>query len=245
VHVLGETGSTNADVRAAAAAGARPAYVVVADHQKAGRGRMDRTWETPAGAALTFSVLLRPEGVPDARWGWLPLLAGVAVAEAVRKVTAVDVRLKWPNDVLAPDGRKLAGILVERVETPDGPAAVVGIGLNVSTDADELPVLTATSLALAGAPAEALDRPRLLGACLEALATRFLAWHAAGGGAAACGLAEAYGALCATLGAEVAVTLGGSVVAGRAVTVDDDGALRLVTPAGPAAVAAGDVTHLR
>lgn len=245
LHVVGETGSTNADVKAAAQAGARPAYVVVAEHQKAGRGRLGRSWETVPGAALTFSALVRPEGTPDARWGWLPLLTGVAVAEAVRSATGLDARLKWPNDVLAPDGRKLAGILVERVDTPDGPAAVVGIGLNVSTTEAELPVPSATSLALAGVEPAALDRAALLAACLRALGTRFLAWHAAGGNAGACGLAAAYGALCATLGAEVTVTLGESVLAGRAVSVDEDGALRLATPTGPATVAAGDVTHLR
>ena len=89
------------------------------------------------GASLTFSVLLRPATVPPGRRGWLPLLAGVAVVSAVRAVAGVDAVLKWPNDVLAGD-RKLAGILAE--QAPDGSAVVIGIGLNVATPAEALPV---------------------------------------------------------------------------------------------------------
>ena len=99
--------------------------MLVAEEQTAGRGRLGRTWTSVPGAALTFSVLLRPATVPPARRGWLPLLAGVAVASAVRSVTGaggrrrcrVDAVLKWPNDVLVGD-RKLAGILAE--QSPDG-----------------------------------------------------------------------------------------------------------------------------
>jgi BirA family biotin operon repressor/biotin-[acetyl-CoA-carboxylase] ligase len=246
--LLAGTGSTNADVRAAAAAGARPGSLVVAEHQSAGRGRLDRTWTSPPGAGLTFSVLVRPEGTPAARWGWLPLLTGLAVAEAARGA-GVDARVKWPNDVLAPDPgdgawRKLAGILVERVDTPDGPAAVVGIGLNVTTAPADLPVPTATSLALAGATD--LDRPRLLGAVLGALARWFEAWHAAGGDAEACGLAAAYRAASATIGQEVAVALGADPpTTGVATGIDADGSLQLRTATGPRSVAAGDVSHLR
>ena len=120
--------------------GAGEGLVVVAEHQTAGRGRLDRTWETPARAALTFSVLLRP-GSPPADWPWLPLLTGYAVARALREAGVPTPALKWPNDVLV-DDRKVAGILVERVETPTGPAAVVGIGLNVAPTAEELPVAT-------------------------------------------------------------------------------------------------------
>ena len=95
------TGSTNADLLARAAAGEPEGAVLAAEHQSAGRGRLGRTWTSPPRAALTFSVLLRPSSVPRARLGWLPLLAGVAVAAAVRAVAAVDAQLKWPNDVLA------------------------------------------------------------------------------------------------------------------------------------------------
>ena len=109
-------------------------------------------WVSPARSALTVSFLLVPAaGVPPERWGWLPLATGLAAAAAVRRSVGVQVGLKWPNDVLAEDGRKLGGILLERVERDSTPAAVIGIGLNCTQSQDELPVPEATSLALAGA----------------------------------------------------------------------------------------------
>ena len=145
VEVLASSPSTNAVVAERARAGAPDGLVVVADHQTAGRGRLDRTWETPPGTAVTFSMLLRPQS-PTRAWPWLPLLAGYAVDKAL-KARGLDAGVKWPNDVLIGD-KKVAGILVERVDTPDGPAAVVGIGVNTGLTADELPVPTATSLAI-------------------------------------------------------------------------------------------------
>lgn len=130
-----QTGSTNADLLEAARAGAAEGLVLVAEEQTAGRGRLGRTWSAPAGAALTFSVLLRPAGVPPTRLGWLPLLTGVAVAAAVRAETGVPASLKWPNDVLVGE-RKLAGILAEA----HSDAVVVGVGLNVTLSRAELPV---------------------------------------------------------------------------------------------------------
>jgi BirA family biotin operon repressor/biotin-[acetyl-CoA-carboxylase] ligase len=235
--VLAETGSTNADVRAAALAGrAGPGYVVIAERQSAGRGRLDRTWTAAPGEGLTFSALMRPEHVPAERWAWLPLLAGVAVSDAVR-----GLRLKWPNDVLDAAGGKVAGILVERVDAPSGPMAVVGIGINVS-GAPEIP--GASSLARAGA--DDVNRVTVLAAVLTALANRFLAWHAQGGDAEASGLAAAYRAVSATLGAEVRVDLpGGQVLTGRAEAIGSDGTLVVAAATGLVRVAAGDVTHVR
>ncbi len=126
VRVVAETGSTNADLLAAAGAGTGEGTVLVAEAQTAGRGRLDRRWASPPRAGLTLSVLLRPGGVPAALLGWLPLLAGVAAAAAVRRVTTVAAVLKWPNDVLVGDA-KLGGILAERT----GTAVVIGIGINV------------------------------------------------------------------------------------------------------------------
>src|SRR5215469_17975770 len=123
VEVRERTGSTNADVAAAARAGTPEGLVVVAEQQTAGRGRLDRRWESPPRAGLAFSVLLRP-AVPASRLGWLPLLAGVALVEAVRRQAEVDAVLKWPNDLLV-DERKCAGILAEAVPEP-APAAVLG-----------------------------------------------------------------------------------------------------------------------
>ena len=142
------TGSTNADVAAVARAGAPEGTVHVTSHQTAGRGRLDREWVAPPGSGLAASVLLRPVEVPLDRWGWIPLLVGVALADAVAEL-GVQPALKWPNDIEV-DGKKLAGILVEAVTTPDGAAAVIGVGLNVSMTAAQLPIPAATSLALEG-----------------------------------------------------------------------------------------------
>jgi BirA family transcriptional regulator, biotin operon repressor / biotin---[acetyl-CoA-carboxylase] ligase len=238
VDVVDQTASTNADLLADPAAVDRTA--LAAEHQVAGRGRFDRTWTSPPRAGLTFSVLLRPT-VPVHQWGWLPLLAGLALQEAVVATSGVDAVLKWPNDLLArPGDGKLAGILAQ---TGDG-SVVVGIGLNVDTTAAELPTDTATSLVLCGA--SAVDRTELLAAILGRIDARAARWVDAGGDAAAAGIDAAYRAACATLGRAVLVTLGdGSVVEGRATDVDAGGRLVVRTGDGPRTVAAGDVEHVR
>src|SRR4051812_20559632 len=100
VEIAQRTASTNADVAAAARAGAAEGLVIVAEEQTAGRGRLDRGWVSPPRAGLTFSFLLRPAGVPVQRWGWLPLLVGVGLTRAVRRLGEVEAMLKWPNDLL-------------------------------------------------------------------------------------------------------------------------------------------------
>ncbi len=145
VHVLERCGSTN-DLLAERARGGEPAgLVVVAEEQTAGRGRLARTWMSPARAGLTFSLLLRPQ-LPLERWPWLPLWAGVGVARAVREQTGLAADLKWPNDVLV-HGRKVSGLLADVA----GGAVVLGIGVNVTTTRHELPDAGATSLLLEGA----------------------------------------------------------------------------------------------
>ena len=250
VDVVAECPSTNAELARRARAGAEAGTVLVADHQTAGRGRLDRTWVTPPGAALTFSVLLAPDRVPVARWPWLPLLVGIAVAEGVRRVAEVDCNLKWPNDVLVGDpstgsgqGRKLAGILVERVERPSGAVAVVGVGLNVSQGADELPVDTATSLALEGAATT--DRTVVLREVLRSLEALFVQWQADLGDANR-GLVDSYVRRCGTLGRAVRVILpGGEQVLGVATGIDTEGRLEVRTPEGRRILGAGDVVHVR
>ncbi len=242
-ELLGEAASTNQVAAERARAGAPDGLLVVADHQSAGRGRLDRTWETPPGAAVTFSLVLRPT-VPATTWPWIPLLAGHTVAKALTAL-GYDAQVKWPNDVLIGD-QKVAGILVERVDTPDGPAAVVGVGINVSTTEDELPVPTATSLALAAAEgAEVPDRTAVLLGVVTAVREGFDAWQA-GGDAAAARLAASYSSRCATLGQDVRVDLpAGGTLAGRAVDVDRDGRLVVETADGTERVGAGDVVHVR
>jgi BirA family transcriptional regulator, biotin operon repressor / biotin---[acetyl-CoA-carboxylase] ligase len=245
VEVTAVTGSTNADLLARAAAGEPEGAVLAAECQSAGRGRLGRTWTAPPRAALTFSVLLRPSAVPRARLGWLPLLAGVAVAAAVRAVAGVDAQLKWPNDVLAGPA-KLAGILAEAA----GDAVVVGIGVNVSTGPAELPPpgpggLAATSLAIEGAAT--VDRAVLLAGILAGLERRYRAWSAVSGDTERSGLRAEYTGLCGTLGRRVRVELpGGRVLDGLAASVDTDGRLLIsVPPDADLPVAAGDIVHLR
>ena len=233
LEVVESTTSTNADLLGDAAAPDRS--VLVAEVQTAGRGRLDRAWQSPARAGLTFSVLLRP-AVPAATWGWLPLLAGVALHDAVGG--HVPSSLKWPNDLLDAVGGKLAGILAQST----GDAVVVGIGLNVTTERDELPVPTASSLVLAGA---AVDRTALLGEILARLAARYGEWSAAGGDAESSGIAAAYRAACSTIGADVEVQTPAGPLAGRALDVDSGGRLVLDVDGQRHTVAAGDVTHVR
>jgi BirA family biotin operon repressor/biotin-[acetyl-CoA-carboxylase] ligase len=241
LELLAEADSTNEVAAERARAGAPDGLLVVADHQRAGRGRLDRTWETPAGTAVTFSLVLRPT-VPASSWPWLPLLTGHTVAKALAGF-GYDARLKWPNDVLL-DGLKVAGILVERVDTDSGPAAIVGVGINTGTTADELPVETATSLALSR-PDPAPSREDVLVGVVQAIREGYDAWQV-GGAEAATRLASSYAAHCATVGQQVRVDLpGGTTIAGRAVDVDADGRLVVETADGQQKVGAGDVVHVR
>jgi BirA family biotin operon repressor/biotin-[acetyl-CoA-carboxylase] ligase len=216
VEVVTSTGSTNADVADRARAGEAPGLVLVAEEQTAGRGRLGRSWVSPPRAGLHVSALLTMAPSP-----WVPLLAGVAVARTLRDEAGLQPRLKWPNDVLVGD-RKIAGILAEVV----GAVVVLGIGLNVSTRADELPAdRPATSVAMEGGMT---DRATLLRSLLHNLAATVTKVD--------------YLSLCDTVGREVDLHLpDGSVVRGGASAVDDAG--RLVVDG--TAYAAGDVVHLR
>ncbi|MCX4764604.1 biotin--[acetyl-CoA-carboxylase] ligase [Streptomyces sp. NBC_01275] len=246
VEVVQRTGSTNSDLAARAVAGdADEGAVLVAEEQTAGRGRLDRRWTAPPRSGLFFSVLLTPSEVPVACWGWLPLLTGVAVATGLSRAAGVDTALKWPNDLLVTvDGaeRKAGGILAERAGEH---GVVVGVGVNVTLRADELPVPQAGSLALAGAVGT--DRDPLLRAVLRSLEEWYGRWRTAGGDPAASGLQEAYAAGCATLGRVVRAELPGDrSVVGEAVAIDGDGRLVIATEEGvQEPVGAGDIVHLR
>ena len=257
IRVVDQTGSTNADVVQLARSGAAAGLVLVAEHQTAARGRLDRGWSAPARSGLTFSVLLRPSdvtpdvmpdlqiarpplpsvAVPPVRWSLLPLVVGVGVASAVRRIADVEAGLKWPNDVLIGD-RKVAGILAEVVDD----AVVVGVGLNVTLREAELPVPTAISLALAGA--SCTDRDTLLRAIVRAIGDEYLAWRRVEGDGERSVLPR-YRELCVTLGRDVRVDLGGESIEGRAVDINADGSLVVQTSAGRRSVSAGDVVHVR
>ena len=257
LEVVPSTGSTNTDlVRAVRddpdAWGALG--VLVTEHQVDGRGRSGRSWQTPPAAALTFSVALRPPA-PAASLGWLPLVAGLATVQGIREATGVPATLKWPNDLMVDvpgaaelpgwgTERKVGGILAELVPTPVGPLVVVGIGLNVSQTAAELPVPSAASLAGVGAADP--DREALLVAVLHALGTLADRWRA-GGDVVAAGLVDEVSAACTTIGRTVRVELPEDrALHGRAVGLAADGALLVRDDAGDVhPVRAGDVRHLR
>ncbi|MFJ3900690.1 biotin--[acetyl-CoA-carboxylase] ligase [Streptomyces sp. NPDC090025] len=243
LDVVDSTGSTNSDL-AARADELPEGAVLVAEEQTSGRGRLDRTWSAPARSGVFVSVLLKPD-VPVHRWGWLPLLTGVAAARGLGEAAGADLSLKWPNDLLVRvDGeeRKTGGILAERAGA-DG--VVIGLGINVTLRPAELPVPAAGSLLLAGAAAT--DRDALLVAVLRSLEQWYGDWARADGDPERSGLQAAYTAACATLGRRVRAELPGErVLEGEAVAVDGDGRLVVETEGGGTeAVAAGDIVHVR
>ncbi|MGW4029999.1 biotin--[acetyl-CoA-carboxylase] ligase [Streptomyces sp. NPDC004838] len=246
LDIVPSTGSTNSDLAARAREGLAEGAVLVAEEQTAGRGRLDRAWTAPPRSGIFVSVFLRPgPEVPVERWGWLPLLAGVAAATGLSRAAGVDMSLKWPNDLLVSVGgeeRKTGGILAE---SAGGDGVVLGIGVNVSLHADELPVPKAGSLGLANAVST--DRDTLLKGVLRSLEHWYGEWRAAGGDPALSRVQEAYAAGCATLGRTVRAQLPGDrSVTGEAVALDGDGRLVLALPSGKRqTVGAGDIVHLR
>lgn len=240
LEVADETGSTNSDLLARAAAGEDIGGVVlIAEHQTAGRGRMGRTWSDKAQAQIALSVGVRPGHVPIEHWSWLPLAAGVAVVDAVAAETGVRAGLKWPNDVMFAD-RKLAGILAE-VANPNT-FVVIGVGLNVTLSAEEAGDPAATSLLDIGVVAP--DRDRLLRQLLFELGNRIDRWRAARG------LDETligdYRASSVTVGSQVRAVLPGKrTLAGTARAIDDDGRLVVDVCGESIALSAGEIIHLR
>jgi BirA family biotin operon repressor/biotin-[acetyl-CoA-carboxylase] ligase len=230
IRWLAETDSTNRDALDAARAGAADGLVIVADHQRAGRGRLGRTWSAPPGASLLLSVLLRPDLVVEDRH-LVVVAAAVAMAEAVAERTGVATALKWPNDLLVGE-RKLAGILAEAA----GDAVVVGIGVNV--DWPEVPpelegIATACNLE-GGRPT---TREKLLATFLGRYE-----FHLAD----LVGARRAYRERLSTLGRTVRVELADTTLVGTAVDVDDHGHLLVRSDDGADhVIAAGDVIHLR
>ncbi|MBA0045586.1 biotin--[acetyl-CoA-carboxylase] ligase [Mycobacterium sp. NPDC050853] len=241
IDIVDETGSTNADLVARAAAGEDiDGVVLLAEHQTAGRGRHGRNWGAPAYTQLSMSVGIAVGDVPSDRWGLVPLLAGVAIVDAVAEATGVQAGLKWPNDVLV-DGRKLCGILAE-VASPQQ-AIVVGLGLNATFTEHELPDPNATSLAILGWADP--DRNELARAVLRELGGRIEHWRAARGVDQQ--LLEDYRSRSVTLGARVRAELPGDrELVGIAVGLGENGQLRIEGADGAVtAVTAGDITHLR
>ncbi|HWJ97823.1 MAG TPA: biotin--[acetyl-CoA-carboxylase] ligase [Acidimicrobiales bacterium] len=262
VRWVAETGSTNADALAMARHGEAEGVVLVADHQTAGRGRLGRTWQAPAGGSLLCTILLRP---PASIAPATTMAVAVAAATAVEDLTGRSPRLKWPNDLVWPgDGsaadRKLAGILAE-VDWPaasqissgwreprpqDRLVVAVGIGINVAWGDDVPPDLADLAVAIdqLTGPDAAPDREDLLVALLRHLDRRYAALLDGPGGAA--GLRDEWRRRSATLGRRVRIDLGADDLEGTAVDITEEGHLVVETlEGGRRTVAVGDVIHLR
>ena len=208
---------------------AKSGEVIAAEFQSAGRGRLDRSFEAPPESALLFSFFLKPKRARG-DWSFISFLAAIAAQEVISKDIVDKVSLKWPNDILIGD-KKVAGLLAQQI----GDGVIVGIGLNVAMGAEELPVPTATSLALAGS--NNLDRNLLLSALLNRLESIFKEWDSGSD------FLENYRQISSTLGRQVRVeALGRDSIEGKAVAITAQGALIL---SDGTEVNVGDVVHLR
>jgi BirA family biotin operon repressor/biotin-[acetyl-CoA-carboxylase] ligase len=202
--------------------------VAVADVQTAGRGRLGRGWEAPPRAAVLASVLLKPPA--DRPLPQLALVAGVAVADALERLTGLAVQIKWPNDVML-RRQKVCGILAEA----RGGAVVLGIGVNLDQTREQLPDRAGSLRTTTG---EAWDRDEVLDAALEALGDRYEQWRAGGLDAVYDGL----GARDFLRGR--AVTVDGT--SGTAELIDREGRLRINVGHGESVtVESGEVTYER
>jgi BirA family biotin operon repressor/biotin-[acetyl-CoA-carboxylase] ligase len=249
IHRFASIDSTNRYLMDQARGGAAEGLVVVADHQEAGRGRLGRRWEAPAGANLLVSALLRLP--PGGASGYLLTAAmALAAADACASTCGAEAGIKWPNDLVDAEGRKLAGILAEA--DLDGPAAgmvVVGIGINVTWPGpdDRLegdgaaapptpPVALSTIWARPTTPGDLLD------ATLVALEPRLVALETAAGRAE---VAAELARRCVTFGQDVRVDVGAGPFEGRAVGLTPDGHLEVDVAGERREVVAGDVRHVR
>jgi BirA family biotin operon repressor/biotin-[acetyl-CoA-carboxylase] ligase len=234
--------STNTEAASQAVRGAAEGLCVVAREQTRGRGRQERVWASPPGAGLYFSIVLRPRLRLEA-WPLITLSAALAVQDALREACALETDIKWPNDILS-EGRKLCGILAETVETKQGRACILGIGINLSERAYP-PELGAHATSVEGATGTAADRERVLAALCQQLARRYAQLHAPADSqseiirdwSANSSYAE---------GRRVRVHTATGVFAGTTRGLEPDGALRVETATGKIEVVrAGDVQALR
>lgn len=211
---------------------------VVAEEQTSGRGRRGRTWSSPAGANLLVSVGVHPSLAAEAAWAIGPA-AALAARSACEPVATV--ALKWPNDVVDGDGRKLGGILVETaIEADRTRHAVLGFGINVNWERADMPVeLRSTATSLREAGGRPVDRAELLRRLLESLETELDAIEA---GRSPLGR---YAAACTTIGARVRVETPNGELDGTVVGLSERGELVLETATGVTTVASGEVVRVR
>jgi len=233
--------STNLEAMRQARAGAPEGLSVVAREQTAGRGRLDRSWHSQKDAGLYFSIVLRP-ALEMNRWPLLPLMAALAVSDALMKSCGLPTDIKWPNDILANE-RKLCGILVETVETVNGSAAIVGIGINLISEA--LPKdLRSTATSIGEITNSEPDAEEVLIELLKAIAERYDVLQSAGG------CEHTLREWCANssfaFDRQVRVSLGGDSFIGNTRGLERDGGLRVESADGQMKIVrAGDVIALR
>ncbi len=238
VRWFAEIDSTNTYLRDQARSGAPDGLVAVADHQSAGRGRLDRRWEAPPGASLLLSVLFRPT-LQAAELHLCTAAVALAGVQACTEIAGVEASIKWPNDLMA-GPHKLAGVLAEAEFSGSAVTwVVIGIGINVAWPGP--PGVGGTCLDEQRAPETPVDRSELLDGLLTALAPRRAQLETPEGRRQ---LAADLRARCTTLGQRVRVELAADVVSGLAQEIDDAGHLVVLTEAGPRTVTAGDVVHL-
>jgi BirA family biotin operon repressor/biotin-[acetyl-CoA-carboxylase] ligase len=257
--VVDSTGSTNADLLRAVTVEPKEwpdLSVLTAEYQTAARGRLDRSWEAPPLSSVSVSIVLRPvnaEGrpLPTHTYSWLSLLGALALRQTLLETAGLPAELKWPNDVLV-RGRKIAGILAQMGPMGDGsvPAVILGTGLNVTLTSEELPVPTATSVALE--QPLTVDRTQLLKSYLAHFVVLYRSFCNADGDPTA-GLAggpslhKRVESVMVTLGSQVRAQLPGDhEIIGHATRLDEYGSLLVVDKdAREHVVTAGDVVHLR
>ena len=238
---LGTIDSTNLEAIRRAKAGAPEGLCIVAREQTAGRGRLDRNWHSPKDAGLYFSIVLRPT-LPMSLWPMLPLMAALSVSDALLKSCGLRADIKWPNDILASD-RKLCGILAETIETANGPAAIIGIGINLTNEAVPESLRTAAT-SLEEMTARTIDRELVLSELLKAIVERYQAL------ASENGVEHTIREWCANssfaFDRQVRVSANRDTFEGRTRGLESDGALRVETENGKIRIVrAGDVTALR
>lgn len=244
-----ETGSTNRDLVDSARAGAPEGVVLVAENQTAGRGRLDRVWESPPGASLLVSVLVRPS-IDPASASMVTIAMAVSAAEACALIGPLSPGIKWPNDLVVVDddlfgGRKLGGVLAEAVVERDTvTAVVVGLGLNITWGEDRPPGLEETAAGVSEVVGHEVDREAILIEMLRRLET----WlDAIGDPDGRRKLLDRYRMMSATIGRRVRVTLPDGSIEGRAVDVTAQGCLVVEVDGEdrPREIVVGDVVHLR
>jgi BirA family biotin operon repressor/biotin-[acetyl-CoA-carboxylase] ligase len=233
--------STNTEAARLAEQGAEEGLCILAGEQTAGRGRLQRQWISPAGAGLYFSILLRPP-LSTSPWSLIPLLAALAVHDALKDSCALQTDIKWPNDILFAD-QKLCGILAETIETDTGRAVIVGIGINLTSDAFPV-VLRDVATSIAAAAGKPPDVESLLQSLIQALGRRYEMFLAPDGPLEV--ILEWSKRSSYARGKTVSVTNGSETFSAVTQGLESDGALRVQTDAGEIKlVRAGDVTSVR